>query len=810
MYAGELQAIKVAANPATNDIFIKNHLHIRQRSAFYSTTHFGPLRLVKEPINGSLTDDSQDLATCVSEWDIRRLQRQTVCPNQGNPNGEALVSAEIFGFNQSYPGGKYYNPLFLTAAMDVQVGSLGCEDSVQYRDGMKIMGRLTCAENYHHGNRSLTVLEQVIIGSAVGSTMMVRGNLLAQCSGTDNSDCSGHTNPFIVSPSSDEVAIEGQLSVRMNSTMGHEVVLGRSANNLLTVLGQLLLVEEVLSNADVLVNSTFTAEANADLVSDVVVRGSALFNVEAQGLQAHGYLLIQSNAITTFSVQTWAREVNSGTFTITDSVVCDGFISTGTLDASTLKIDSISGTVAGVGTTIEKSLIEGGGFRLIQVDELSEMYMNMPLQGVGDGTGGIKVSRVVLGAGRAFLALPPVVVDFNPQTECLSAAAGACTYTVGSDPACVATAANQCSLATSIQDCSDIVGCEYTAGLCIATHAVECSAANTATLDFSAKNMSVTLATLQNSGHMAVMDGSVTTLGFMQYYFDDLKLEPMARSAAINAGTETDWTESPQEQNAFLTARTTFQGDLSERWRLRSNGDMDFGRGMVVCLAGSGDTTIRGDVTAASSSGSKYFAVSSSHDEAVSSIASFQKSSLGLESRGQQFELVVEQDRLHIRGSQGIEELLQVTDASQGKSLFMLGDALLCDDDSSECLVTIDSQDESTIRIVSNSENDAVLEIKTGIDETAGFTLQDNPTGNDPSQMNLRLYGSSEFDAAPLLALTDKNNNHLLDIYDKGSYMFGEIEGDVQFGGAQVRGNSPVLPICFILTQLHRRQRAQL
>ena len=100
---------------------------------------------------------------------------------------------------------------------------------------------------------------------------------------------------------------------------------------------------------------------------------------------------------------------------------------------------------------------------------------------------------------------------------------------------------------------------------------------------------------------MAVMDGSLTTLSFMQYYYDSRNtLQPMAHSAAINAGTETDWTENAPSQNAFLRLKTSSQGQLLERLRLRSNGDLDFGRGLVTCLALSGDTTVKGDMLRAS------------------------------------------------------------------------------------------------------------------------------------------------------------------------------------------------------------------
>ena len=336
------------------------------------------------------------------------------------------------------------------------------------------------------------MLDDISLGSydtvPAGSTVTVRGNLLSKGE--------GHSTPFVVSPAAGEVSIEGNLLVSRNSTMSHEVTLGRSAYNQLTVLGNIKFADDLISNADVQINASLSTSASAELVSNMLVLGTSTFNVEGQGLKAHGHFLVQSDAITTFSVQTWARKVQSGNFTITQNVDCQGFISTGTLDASRLLIDTISGTEPGVGTTIGKTLIEGGGFRIIQVDELEEMYVGQPLPPcatTGTCDGGIDVSGVVLGDGQAFLAIPPVTDDNS--TEFLS---------------------------------SD--------------------------------EMSVTLATLLNSGHMAVMSGSVTTLGFMQYYYDsEQRLEPMAQSVTISAGTESDWTEDPLTQNAFMTVQT-FRG----------------------------------------------------------------------------------------------------------------------------------------------------------------------------------------------------------------------------------------------------------
>lgn len=724
--AGELQAIKVAANPSSNDAFVKDALQIRRTSQFENKVHFGRLNVIKELVN-TTGDGTVDLATCVTEWDTRTLQRQLLCPGEGNPNGEGLISAHIFGFNVTYPGAgtpfdpillPYYNPRFLSVVGATQTGSLTCEDTVQFQDGVTIAGGLDCLSNYMHSNGTLSVLDDISLGSyaqPAGTTITVRGNLLSK--GT------GHTNPFVVSPASGEVSIEGELVVMLNSTMSHEVTLGRSAYDHLTVLGNVKFNDALISNADVLVNASLTTSAGAQLVSDMRVLGTATFNVDQQGLTAHGHFLIQSNAITTFSVQTWAKKVYSGNFTIVQNVDCEGFISTGTLDASRLMIDTISGTKPGVGTTIGKTLIEGGGFRVIQVDELEEMYVGQPLPPCATGTcdGGIDVSGVILGEGQAFLAIPSVVDDNS---------------TVMKTP----------------------------------------------------EEMSVTLATLLNSGHMAVMDGSVTTLGFMQYYYDSQqRLEPMAQSVAINAGTETDWTEDPLTQNAFMTVRTTFEGDLSERWRIRSNGDMDFGTGLVVCLAETGDTTIRGDVAVHAEYTEKKFDVTSTEAATVLGIESLQKSTLRLKASGREFDMVVEDDTLHVRGSAGTEDLLQISDSTKGKSLYILGDGQFCDDNSLACDVAIKSQEESRIEITSHGTNDAKLEIKTGLNEAAGFTLQDDPAGTH-SQMNLFLYGQAQYDAEPLLGLTDKEGNHLLDIYDttraqSSGNMRGEIEGDVQFGG---------------------------
>ena len=91
-------------------MFVKDSLQIRKTADFESKVHFGLLHVVKELVN-TTSDGEMDLGLCVSEWDVRTLQRQWLCPGEGNPNGEGLISAHIFGFNQTYPGGgRYYNP----------------------------------------------------------------------------------------------------------------------------------------------------------------------------------------------------------------------------------------------------------------------------------------------------------------------------------------------------------------------------------------------------------------------------------------------------------------------------------------------------------------------------------------------------------------------------------------------------------------------------------------------------------------------------------------------------------------------------
>jgi hypothetical protein len=814
---GELQTMKVTVNPSSDDVFVKDALLIRQQSVFKSHARFGRLNVLKEYYNSSLNHapiPSIDMmpAECITEWDIRTMQRQVICPGLGNVNDESLVSAGIFGFNQSYLAGEYYYPLFLKAQKLTHLASnLICDANIAFDGDTRVIGSLTCA-NYNHGNTTLHATATVQLGSYIdatgdvdvpkpsGSKTTVRGNLLA--------DSGGYANSFVVSPSAGEVAVEGTLQTVQNSSLMHDVIVGRSANNNLTIAGELIFKNGVRVLAGVVVDADLLSTTSTTLVSDVDVAGFSNFDVMSggsTGLHAKGNWLIKSNAITTFSVQTWAQDVKSGNFTIAEDLNCDGFISTGTLDASKLFIDVIAGTAPGVGTTIEKSLIENGGFKTIQVDALEEMYANSPT------SGGIDVSRVLVKSGKVSLALSEVemftVIALEDMVE------EGCTEIPGTDEeedvtdtTCELTAADAVADPPVVGSCAVLTGsgsCDY----------VPASVASTPR-DGTPEEMSVTLATLLNSGHMAVMDGSVTTMSFMQYYHDSRnRLEPMAQSAAINAGTETDWTEEAETQDAFLTIKTSSEGNLEERLRLRANGDLEFGTGLVECLAANGDTTIRGDVTVTSRA-AKLLDIVSLEEETALTIASAMRSSLALNSRQREVAFVAEGHTLSIRGNENLEEILQVrlskfievllqlitnaycltqiTDQVGGETFKMLGNAVFCKDDSAECLVKVMSKDESNIHVTSHEDNDVVLKLITGRNDQARLTLQD--VGGSPSQMNIYLDGQAsaatlKHNARSMLAVTDKEGNHLLDIFDKQQIMHGEIEGNVQFGGSDIADN---------------------
>ena len=82
----------------------------------------------------------------------------------------------------------------------------------------------------------------------------------------------------------------------------------------------IFLLQPLLSNVNVIMNATCSVEAQTNLASNMFVSGPATFDVRGQSLLAYGYFVVQANAITTFSVQTWARKTMSGTFTVMDSV----------------------------------------------------------------------------------------------------------------------------------------------------------------------------------------------------------------------------------------------------------------------------------------------------------------------------------------------------------------------------------------------------------------------------------------------------------------------------------------------------------
>ena len=580
MSTGELQAIKMAANPAVAEVFVKDYLEVQQRSTFSSYTRFGRERVLKEYVNSSIAPlrDTPDTAECVTEWDIRTMRRLWLCPDEGNVNNEGLVEATIYGKNHSYLAGDYYNPLFLDGRMDATLrANLICNDHILCKSKLLVEGELLCDQNYLHDNQTLRALANLTLGSydgGAGSTVRVHGNLLA--------DNGGYSNPFVASLSAGEVATAGTLAVVSNSTLAQAVTLGRSASNALTIHGSLRFNQPVNALTDVLVNATITSQTGSTLVrgtlvvnlsppflacftaapavskrsspptraeqaADLMVHGDTIFVDVSAGVKAVGNLLVQSNAITKFSVQTWAQEVKSGNFTIQvgkdaactavlplpfllqDSALfcgpieqvdvdCTGFIKTGTLVSNTLSIDTITGTTDGVGTTIERNLVEAGGFRVIQVDELEEMYVGSTEFG-GVDVAGVKVlaNHDTQQKALVSLALPEVeemLAEINPLDPCNGF--GNCTAV----PRDATPDEMGVTLATLLNSGEAKGHCF----LALKQPTLHCGLSHCCARDERRKALlqSKKAACLSlrccclPTGHMAVMDGSITTLSFMQ------------------------------------------------------------------------------------------------------------------------------------------------------------------------------------------------------------------------------------------------------------------------------------------------------
>lgn len=106
------------------------------------------------------------------------------------------------------------------------------------------------------------------------------------------------------------------------------------------------------------------------------------------------------------------------------------------------------------------------------------------------------------------------------------------------------------------------------------------------------------LVSMVNSGHARYMLGTLSSLAFFHHGHPSSALsgsELSHQSASLTVGTESDWNEAPESQNAYLLARTASEGVLAERFRVRANGDAVFNDGLGEVVASTGQVTVRGD-----------------------------------------------------------------------------------------------------------------------------------------------------------------------------------------------------------------------
>lgn len=106
------------------------------------------------------------------------------------------------------------------------------------------------------------------------------------------------------------------------------------------------------------------------------------------------------------------------------------------------------------------------------------------------------------------------------------------------------------------------------------------------------------LVSMVNSGHARYMLGTLSSLAFFNHGHPSSALsesELSQQSASLTVGTESDWNEVPESQNAFLMVRTVSEGVLAERFRIRANGDAVFNDGLGEISASTGQMTVRGD-----------------------------------------------------------------------------------------------------------------------------------------------------------------------------------------------------------------------
>ena len=143
------------------------------------------------------------------------------------------------------------------------------------------------------------------------------------------------------------------------------------------------------------------------------------------------------------------------------------------------------------------------------------------------------------------------------------------------------------------------------------------------------------LETIVNTAHSWDMDGTVTSINFMQY-FEHSSGDPLQHHAAdsgtIKIGTETDWSETAASRDSYMLFETAYHGAILERLRMAANGDITFtntnlGAGQLPASkfyfeAATGNTAIQGDVRVGAIPGMRKLEVESTDEDAAVTITS--------------------------------------------------------------------------------------------------------------------------------------------------------------------------------------------
>ena len=775
---------KFVVNPAADAVFAKDRLAVGGRTVLNASVTFGRLNVTLGTANftreaychatatmleanalllrddrkqcedgGGLFDTDLRIAAAAGlckpdlVWNEELRTRVTLCKGTANEQGTTWNNVSLFthGANDS-------SPLYLAVTKPATLRSqLEAEQWVRFEGELVADKDVTVGVDLStNGSKPLSVLGSANLGFN-GKEVRVRGALVM--------DGGGYGVPFAISPlAGGSALIDGTMTVQKNSTLSRNVILGRAAENAINMLGKLEAKAALTVTADAVFRTNLASNSETLFNNKLTVKGNADFDVLAapKGVDVIGYFIIQYDSISKFRVESFAKTVHTeGSINANKDVDVRGRISTGTLDASTLAVDKIFGKKANVGTTIEGTLLENGGFHTVEVDELAEQYLT--IKDTDEGRQGVSVEATKMQAGRLFLATPAAVFS------------------------------------------------------------------NTTNSTEATQLMSVTLATLTNSGHMAVMDGAITSMVFNQYYRDrrgaafSTKIRTQGVAGSISAGTQKltatlaaarklgsqqCWTEDPRTQDAFLRVSTAYKGESQERLRFHANGDMEFGNARLsgstgfkaYVTAASGDTVIRGDVTIAEvtgTEGDKQMALKSTGGAVTATVSGATSATLAFNAlSGKEFKACSKGGALSVLGSTGDELLARLTNSDwtqasdsvnqRKNSLFFAAGAEFCGKDAASCSASVFSKDDATIEVTSRGKNDAAVEIKTGENMAAIVTLRD--VGANPSTLNIILNGTAVYDSRPLLSFTDGERNHLMDVYDEGANAYAYLEGDATFG----------------------------